>query len=152
MSPSTQRNLKRFWTRYHKMIIASVLIGFLCALLADALKKITELYEESMFERAQDNWIFFLLFPIIGLSVIYFLRQYLFKKKENKGIKEIFESIETRQNELPIYKIPSHFINGLITVVFGGSTGIEVSTVVASAAIGSVTHKKDSNFKRIKKE
>jgi len=38
---------------------------------------------------------------------------------------------------LPLFKIPSHFINGFLTVIFGGSTGIEVSTVVASATIGN---------------
>ncbi len=148
----SQRKARQFWTRYHKIIVASALIGFLCALLADALKRITEFYEDSMLHKAHQNWVFFILFPLIGLSVIYFLRQYLFKKKENKGIKEIFDSIDTKHNELPIYKIPSHFINGLITVIFGGSTGIEVSTVVASATVGSVTHKKDSNFRKFKKE
>ena len=50
---------------------------------------------------------FFLIFPFFGLSIIYFLREYLFKKKENKGIKEIFESTSSPTKRLPGYKIPS---------------------------------------------
>lgn len=116
------------------------------------LKKITEHYEEIFFSKAIINPIFFLVFPVFGLSIIYFLREYLFKKKENKGIKEIFESTNTKSKNLPSYKIPSHFINGLLTVVFGGSTGIEVSTVVASATIGSVAQRKENVFRQYKTE
>ncbi|MES2131496.1 MAG: chloride channel protein [Bacteroidota bacterium] len=133
-------------------MIASIIIGFLCALLSDALKKLTEHYEASFFKATQVNWLLCLVFPVLGLSLIHILRHYLFRKKENKGIKEVLESLKTRHNELPMYKIPSHFLNGLITVVSGGSTGIEVSTVVASATVGSVTQKKEGAFKKFKSE
>lgn len=76
----------------------------------------------------------------------------MFKKKENKGIKEIFEATKSKSKSLPLYKIPSHFINGLFTVAFGGSTGIEVSTVVSTAAIGAATHRKINVFKKYKTE
>lgn len=135
-----------------KLILVSVLIGFLSSFLGITLKRMTEYYEEIFFERANTNYLFYLLFPFIGLSLIYFLRQYLFKKKENKGIKEVFESTESKSKNLPNYKIPSHFINGLITVIFGGSTGIEISTVVASATIGSVAQQKKNVFRQYKIE
>lgn len=76
----------------------------------------------------------------------------MFKKKENKGIKEVFESTRTKNKNLPSYKIPSHTINGLLTVIFGGSTGIEVSTVVATATIGSVAQQKENVFRQYKTE
>ena len=135
-----------------KLILVSVLIGFLSSFLGIILKRMTEYYEEIFFERANSNVLFYLLFPFIGLSLIYFLRQYLFKKKENKGIKEVFESTNSKTKNLPNYKIPSHFINGLITVIFGGSTGIEISTVVASATIGSVAQQKKNVFRKYKTE
>lgn len=137
--------------KWQKLTVVSMLIGFLATLLAISLKHITEHYEEILFTKTQSNAVYLLIFPIFGLSVIYFLRQYLFKKKENKGIKEVFESTSSNKN-LPLYKIPSHFINGLITVAFGGSTGIEVSTVVATATIGSVAHTKENFFKKYKTE
>ena len=135
-----------------KLVIASVLVSFLSAFLGLALKHITEHYEAIFFLRAENNWVFFLVFPIFGLSLIYFLRYYLFKKKSNQGITEIFACTQFRSKTLPIYKIPSHFLNGLITVVFGGSTGIEVSTVVATAAIGNVVPEKETIFKKYKTE
>ncbi|HQK40823.1 MAG TPA: chloride channel protein, partial [Flavobacterium alvei] len=136
--------------KFRKLVIVSILIGFLSAFLGVILKKVTEHYEEIFFNKATTNPIFFVVFPVFGLSIIYFLREYLFKKKENKGIKEIFESTNTKSKNLPSYKIPSHFINGLLTVIFGGSTGIEVSTVVASATIGSVAQRKENVFRQYK--
>ena len=132
--------------------ITSVLIGFLASFLAISLKRITEHYEAILFFKANSNSVFYFLFPLIGLTIIYFLRKYLFKNKENKGIKEIFESISSPSKKLPLYKIPSHFINGLLTVIFGGSTGIEVSTVVASATIGSVAQQKSGFINQYKTE
>jgi CIC family chloride channel protein len=120
--------------------------------LSIALKHITEKYEAILFFKASNNWIYFLTFPIVGLSVIYFLRHYLFQKKANKVITEIFETIQSKSKQLPLYKIPSHFINGILTVVFGGSTGIEVSTVVATAAIGNATSKKERFLSEYKSE
>lgn len=138
--------------KFQKLFIVSILIGFLSAFLGIVLKNATEYYEEIFFHRATVNPLFFIAFPLFGLSTIFFLRHYLFKKKENKGIKEVFESINSNSKNLPSYKITSHFINGLLTVVFGGSTGIEVSTVVASATIGNVAQRKQNIFRRYKTE
>jgi CIC family chloride channel protein len=146
----TVRNFQ--FLKLQKLVIVSILIGFLSAFLGVALKKLTEYYEEIFAHQALINPLYYIFFPIFGLSVIYFLREYLFKKKENKGIKEIFESTNSKSQNLPNYKISSHFINGLLTVIFGGSTGIEVSTVVASATIGSVAQRKQNVFKEYKTE
>ncbi|MGL2966220.1 chloride channel protein [Flavobacterium sp. XGLA_31] len=150
-------NFSRIKRQYHfillqKLIVASVLIGFLSAFLGISLKHITEHYETIFFSKAAHHWLYIICFPVFGLSVIYFLRHYLFKKKSNKGIKEIFDVAQSKTKNLPLYKIPSHFFNGLLTVAFGGSTGIEVSTVVATAAIGNVAQQKEKRFKKYKSE
>ncbi len=134
-----------------KLIVVSVVIGVMSALLAVTLKRTTEYYEDILFHQAQHNRLFFIILPFTGLSLIYILRQYLFKKKENKGIKEVFQS-KASGKRLPAYKVPSHFINGLLTVSFGGSTGIEVSTVVATAAVGSIAQEKGKFFRKYKTE
>lgn len=136
--------------RLRKLVLVSAVIGFFAAFLGLVLKHITEHYEHLLFGQSQKNWIFLLIFPILSLSIISILRTYLFKKKENKGIKEIFTTIQSRKKNLPAYKIPSHVINGFLTVIFGGSTGIEVSTVVAAATIGSVAQQKENLFARYK--
>ena len=137
---------------FQKLIVASILIGFLASFLAISLKKITEYYETIFFFKSCNSPWLLLFFPIFSLSVIYFLRIYLFKRKSNKGIKEVFEVTQNKNKNLPLYKIPSHFINGLITVAFGGSTGVEVSTVVATATIGSIAQQKENTFRTYKSE
>jgi CIC family chloride channel protein len=145
-----KRNIQ--FIKLRKLIIVSVLISFLSAFLGLILKNLTEHYEQIFYNQATLHPIFIFIFPVFGLSVIYSLRQYVFNKKENKGINEIFASTNSKSKNLPSYKIPSHFINGLLTVVFGGSTGIEVSTVVATATIGSVAQRKQNVFKEYKTE
>jgi len=145
------RKQKYTFDKYAKLTVVSLVIGFLAAFLAVSLKHITEHYEEALFRESQHHSLYLIVFPFFGLSLIYILRQYLFKKKENKGIKEVFESTATGKN-LPSYKIPSHFINGLLTVSFGGSTGVEVSTVVSTAAIGSLAQEKEKIFRKYKTE
>lgn len=152
MNNTTQIKKNYRFIKVQKLVIVSILIGFLSAFLGVILKNTTEYYEEIFFHQTVVNPIFLVVFPVFGLSIIYFLREYLFKKKENKGIKEVFESTNSNSKNLPSYKIPSHFINGLLTVVFGGSTGIEVSTVVASATIGSVAQRKQNVFQQYKTE
>lgn len=152
MNKTAQIKKNHQFIKFRKLVIVSILIGFLSAFLGISLKKITEYYEEIFFHEVSVNPIFYIIFPVFGLSVIYFLRQYLFKKKENKGIKEVFESTKSTSKNLPSYKIPSHFINGLLTVIFGGSTGIEVSIVVATATIGSVAQQKENVFRQYKTE
>ncbi|TDO71436.1 CIC family chloride channel protein [Flavobacterium chryseum] len=152
MNKTAQIKKNHQFIKFRKLVVVSILIGFLSAFLGISLKKITEYYEEIFFHQVSVNPLFYIIFPVFGLSVIYFLRQYLFKKKENKGIKEVFESTKSPSKNLPSYKIPSHFINGLLTVIFGGSTGIEVSTVVATATIGSVAQQKENVFRQYKTE
>jgi CIC family chloride channel protein len=152
MSSISEIKKKHPYIILQKLVVVSILIGFLASFLALTLKKMTEYYEAIFFYRATNSPWLLLLFPIFSLSVIYVLRIYLFKKKSNKGIKEIFEVTQNKNKSLPLYKIPSHFINGLITVVFGGSTGVEVSTVVATATIGSIAHKKENVFRKYKSE
>lgn len=127
---------------YLKLILATILVSLFSALLADSLKTVTAYYEELIFKKIHQLPLLFIILPSVGITIIYFLRKYLFRGKQNKGIKEIYNTIENRKNSLPAFKIPSHYVNGFLTVIFGGSTGVEVSTVVATAAIGSTAHQK----------
>lgn len=114
-------------------------------------KNLVEEYEHLLFNKAQHFKLFFFVFPLIGLLIIYFLRTYVFSNKKNKGISEVLEAVREAK-KLPPYKVPSHFFNGFLTVIFGGSTGIEVSTVVATAALGDMASRKDPIFKKYRKE
>lgn len=138
---------------YLKLIIVSGTIGILSSVLAFSLKHLTEYFEHHIFESVNGFSPYLLIIlPTVGITSIYFLRKYLFKNKKNKGITEIYKTLDQRKDHLPFYKIPSHYINGFLTVVFGGSTGIEVSTVVSTAAIGNWAYLKNFSAKLYKKE
>ena len=77
--------------KLQKLVIAAAIIGFMSTLLAITLKRMTEQYESKFFIQAEQKIWPLLVFPVLGLSLIYLLRQYLFEKKPNKGITEIFE-------------------------------------------------------------
>ncbi|WP_333852157.1 chloride channel protein [Epilithonimonas sp.] len=128
---------------YFKLIISSLFIGVIASILGLTLKKITEFCQDHLFEFADKNHsLLFIILPTTGITIIYFLRKYLFKNRKNKGITEIYKTIDQRKDHLPFFKIPSHYFNGFLTVIFGGSTGIEVSTVVATATVGNSLYEK----------
>ncbi|SHF50302.1 chloride channel protein, CIC family [Salegentibacter echinorum] len=130
---------------YVNLIVSSIIIGVLATFLAVSLKRLTEFFEEHIFNAViTSGWsLLFIILPSIGITLVYFARKHLFKGKKNKGIKEIFHTLDHRRDELPFYKVPSHYLNGFLTIIFGGSTGVEVSTVVATAAMGASLHRKD---------
>ncbi|WP_278353415.1 chloride channel protein [Chryseobacterium gleum] len=128
---------------YLKLIACSVLVSIICCVLAYSLKHCTSYIQEKLSEKISSfDPRLFIIAPSIGITLIYFLRKYAFQNRKNKGIKEIYTTLETRKDHLPFFKIPSHYINGLLTVAFGGSTGVEVSTVVATATVGNQAYKR----------
>jgi len=143
---------------YFRLILASAIIGLISCLLAISLEKITGYFEHHIFQFAQKfsfsdgRSLLFIFLPTIGITAIYFTRKYLFKNRKNKGITEIYKTLDHRKDHLPFFKIPSHYINGFLTVIFGGSTGIEVSTVVYTATVGNVVYKLDYSAKMYKRE
>lgn len=137
---------------YFKLITISFFVGLCSALLALSLKHLTELFEHYIFNSVNNYRAVFIILPTIGITTIYFLRKYIFKNRKNKGITEIYKTLDQRKDHLPLFKIPSHYINGLLTVIFGGSTGVEVSTVVATATVGNIAYEKGFSANTYKRE
>ena len=138
---------------YFRLIVASMMVGLASALLAFTLKHLTEFFEHYLFNFVQNRYtVLFIILPSIGITTIYFLRKYLFQNRKNKGITEIYKTLDQRKDHLPLFKIPSHFFNGFLTVIFGGSTGVEVSTVVATATIGNYAYEKEFSARMYKRE
>jgi len=139
------------WVKWSRIAFCAALVGIVVGLLTLMFKKLVEEYETLLLNKAMAFKPFFLIFPLIGLLLIYALRQWVFFKKKNKGILEVLEAVRYKKSIAP-YKIPAHFFNGFLTVVFGGTTGIEVSTVVATAALGDMASRKDVIFKKYRRE
>ena len=129
---------------YHhtfKLILASALVSICSLILVFATQQLTEHVEHFVFHRiTHTQKLLFIFLPTIGITSIYFMRKFLFKGRKNKGITEIYKTLDQRKDHLPSFKVPSHLINGFLTVATGGSTGIEVSSVVATATVGNLVH------------
>jgi len=144
---------KIVYHNYGKLILNAALVGLLCSLLAISLKYITEFFEHQLIHTSYStSTLLFIVLPLTGIFIIYFLRVSFFKNKKNKGITEIYKTLDDRKEHLPFYKVPSHYLNGFFTVIFGGSTGIEVSTVVATAALGNNMYKRNISAHIYKRE
>ncbi len=138
---------------YFKLALVSAFVGLLSAMLAFTLKHITEFAEQFIHSKAISfHHAIIILLPTIGITAIYFLRKYVFKGRKNKGITEIYKTLDQRKEHLPFFKMPSHYLNGFLTVIFGGSTGVEVSTVVATATMGNFLHEKEYTARTYKRE
>lgn len=138
---------------YLTLTTSVIVISIVCVLLTQLLKNLTEHFQELIFHNAGNvSIVLYIFLPTIGITAIYFLRKHIFKNRKNKGITEIYKSLGDRKDHLPFFKTPSHYINGFLTVIFGGSTGIEVSTVVATAAVGNTVFKKNEGPKKYKTE
>lgn len=134
------------------LVVSSIVVSIISVILADSLKSLTENAETFIFNQSRKLPILYIILPSIGITAIYFLRKHVFRGKPNKGIKEIYQAIDTKKNTLPAFKVPSHYLNGFLTVIFGGSTGIEVSTVVATAAVGTMAQRNITLVKAYKTE
>ncbi len=131
----------------------SAFTALAASVLSYSLKHFTEFFEHEIFHTIEAKSHFlFLIVPLLGLAAIFFCRKYLFKNKKNKGITEIYKTLDQRKEHLPLYKIPSHYLNGFLTVITGGSTGIEVSTVVATATVGNMAYKQEYSARVFKRE
>lgn len=134
------------------LIVTSLVVAIISVVLADSLKSITEHAETFVFNQSKKIPLLYIILPSIGITAIFFLRKYVFRGKANKGIKEIYLAVDNKKNTLPAFKVPSHYLNGFLTVMFGGSTGIEVSTVVATAAVGTMAQRNINLVKVYKTE
>jgi len=98
------------WVKWSRIVLCSILVGVSVGLLTLMFKNLVEQYEHLLLDKAKKNNLFFVIFPFIGLTLIYFLRQFVFNKKKNKGITEVLEALRS-QKKIPSYKVFSHFFN-----------------------------------------
>lgn len=125
MTPLSESKLKIQRSTATTLVVVAAIVGLLASFLAILLKNSTEYFEALLLLKASKFKFYYFLFPLVGLTIISVLRTYMFKNKENKGIKEVLESTRAHAENLPLYKIPSHVINGFLTVIFGGSTELK---------------------------
>lgn len=98
--------------KYRKIVLASILIGFLTSFLAIVLKRGTEHYEEVLFHQATSNKLLFLIFPLVGLTIIEILRYFFFEKRKTKELQKFLKRLQTAKTVCRVIKF--HLILSMV--------------------------------------
>lgn len=121
--------------------ILSVLIGFLAGMVTVTLKNLTHyiqlLLDINLFKDYKSSLYF--IFPIIGLLLVYTIKQTWLKKHIGHGISTTLHAISKLNGILPRYNIYAALVTAPLTVGFGGSVGLQGPAVSAASALGSNT-------------
>ncbi len=121
--------------------ILSVLVGFLAGIGTVLLKNLTyyirHFFNLYIFKDYQSTLYFVL--PIIGLLLVYIIKQTWLKKHIGHGISTTLHAISKLNGIIPRYNIYAGLITAPLTVGFGGSVGLQGPAVSIGSALGSNT-------------
>jgi len=119
--------------------ILSILVGFLAGIGTVTLKNLVHyiklLFEIDFFNNYQNSLYF--IFPIIGLLLVYIIKQIWLKKHIGHGISSTLYAISKLNGIIPRYNIYAALITAPLTVGFGGSVGLQGPAVSVGSALGS---------------
>ena len=119
--------------------ILSILVGITSGMAAVVLKNLTHFIQHLL----QGNLIkyyphaFYFLFPILGLTLVYFIAKYIVRNKVSHGIPSTLYAISKRKGIIKRFQMFGSLLTAPITIGFGGSVGLEGPTVASGAAISS---------------
>ncbi|MDH7913397.1 chloride channel protein [Winogradskyella sp. SYSU M77433] len=121
------------------IFVLSILVGFLAGIGTVVLKNLTHyirlLFELSLFKNYQNSLYF--IFPIIGLILVYIIKQTWLKKHIGHGISSTLYAISKLGGIIPRYNIYAGLITAPLTAGFGGSVGLQGPAVSVGSALGS---------------
>lgn len=146
MPTATKSLLRKFliWKYKHLselqfVYVLSLLVGFLAGLGTVLLKNLTHyirLLLELDFFKNYHHALYF-IFPIIGLMLVYIIKQIWLKKHIGHGISSTLHAISKLNGIIPRYNIYASLITAPLTAGFGGSVGLQGPAVSVGSALGS---------------
>jgi len=117
----------------------SILVGFLAGIGTVVLKNLTHtirhLFDLYIFKDYHSSFYFIL--PIIGLLLVYIIKQTWLKTHIGHGISTTLHAISKLNGIIPRYNIYAALITAPLTVGFGGSVGLQGPAVSVGSALGS---------------
>ncbi|WP_445735896.1 chloride channel protein [Mariniflexile sp.] len=121
------------------VFILSIIIGFTSGVGAVILKNLTHFIQHVLEGKLIKQYYlaFYFLFPIVGLTLVYFIIKYVIRNKVSHGIPSTLFAISKRKGIMKQYQMFGSILTAPLTVGFGGSVGLEGPTVATGAAIGS---------------
>ncbi len=118
--------------------LLSILVGFLAGIGTVVLKNLTHAisyyFDSYVFK---DYHSFYFILPIIGLLLVYIIKQTWLKTHIGHGISTTLHAISKLNGIIPRYNIYAALITAPLTVAFGGSVGLQGPAVSVGSALGS---------------
>lgn len=149
--------MKRFFLSYRKIlnslliwrmrhvndqqyiIFLAVLLGLFSGLVAVLIKNSVHLVQWLLtffFIPSYQN-ILLLLYPMIGIGIVYILIRYVIKREPKPEIPDVLYFIHREKGKIPPANTWITMVLSAITVGFGGSAGLEGPSANAGASMGS---------------
>lgn len=117
----------------------SLIAGILGGLAAIVLKNLVHyghIFISKLSNLSQSS-ILLLLLPFIGISLTYFFVKYIVRDNIGHGISRILQAISRNNSIIKLHNTYTSMIASSITVIFGGSVGLEAPIVLTGSAFGS---------------
>ncbi len=120
------------------LILVSMGVGLGAGLAAVVLKVLAHLIHQEV-QRFAPPYYYVTLFvyPVLGIFLTVLFYKFVLKRRQGKGLTDIILSIEKKSGLVESDKMYSEMVGGVLTVGFGGSTGLEAPIAVTGSAIGS---------------
>ena len=130
---------ERYISEKHLVLLLSFFVGAFSAAAATLLKSFIHLIQRLVEEQliADERTWWFLITPIIGITLSALFVKYIVRDDISHGITKILYAISQRKSIIKAHNMWSSIVGSGLTIGFGGSVGAEAPIVLTGAAIGS---------------
>lgn len=130
---------ERHLSEKHLVLLLSFFVGAFSAAAAALLKSFIHLIQwfvENHLIAGGNTW-WYLITPIIGITLTALFVKYIVRDDISHGITKILYAISQRKSIIKPHNMWSSVVGSGLTIGFGGSVGAEAPIVLTGAAIGS---------------
>jgi CIC family chloride channel protein len=130
---------ERHLSEKHLVLLLSFFVGAFSAAAAALLKSFIHLIQRLVETQliADDRTWWYLITPIIGITLAALFVKYIVRDDISHGITKILYAISQRKSIIKAHNMWSSIVGSGLTIGFGGSVGAEAPIVLTGAAIGS---------------
>jgi len=121
------------------IVILAILVGLFSGLVAVLIKNTVHLVQWvlTFFFLSRYQNILFLLYPMLGIGLVFLLIRFVFRQQPKAEIPDILYAIHREKGKIHPSNTWLTVILSAITVGFGGSVGLEGPSATAGASMGS---------------
>ena len=130
---------ERHLSEKHLVLLLSFFVGMFSAAAAALLKSFIHFIQwivENQLIAGDRTW-WYLITPIIGITLAALFVKYIVRDDISHGITKILYAISQRKSIIKPHNMWSSVVGSGLTIGFGGSVGAEAPIVLTGAAIGS---------------